>query len=342
MSKADPRATFRPTSSESHKPLKTAQLVAIAKVFRSFAHERTRSLLLAASNSRRAERWVTRYGMRLGASRFVTGEDIDDCIRVIKELNGQGLKANAAILGEAVTDRDDALRARSEYELLVGRLRGEGLNASVALKLTLLGLRMDETFAQENLGYLLRRAELHNLSVGIDMEESKYVDSTLRIYRRMRELGHTNIGVALQAYLYRSLEDLESLLPLRPNVRIVKGAYLESAKVAFPVKADVDRNYLRMVELSLSGDGYTAIATHDESIIKAVISFVHEHGIGRDRFEFQLLYGIRPSLQQSLAQAGYTVLVATTFGTHWYPFFMRRLAERPANLLFLLRSLAKS
>ncbi len=173
------------------------------------------------------------------------------------------------------------------------------------------------------------------------MEYSALVDPTLRIYRRLREAGLDNVGTVLQSYLYRTPDDLESLLPLAPNLRLVKGAYLEPESVAYPKKEDVDAAYLRLVERSLAGGGYTAIATHDERMIEHALAFAEREGIGRDRFELQMLYGVRPQLQLDLAARGYKVLVATPYGPEWFPFFTRRLAERPANLLFVARNLLR-
>jgi proline dehydrogenase len=171
------------------------------------------------------------------------------------------------------------------------------------------------------------------------MEDSGTVDATLRIYRRLSDAGLENVGVVLQSYLYRSEGDLRELLPLRPNIRLVKGAYLEPESVAYPRKEDVDAAFVRLLELALSDAAYTAVATHDEQLLEHAIAFAERHGIGRDRFELQLLYGVRRELQLSLLHRGFTVLVATPFGPEWFPFFMRRLAERPANLGFVARSL---
>jgi proline dehydrogenase len=173
------------------------------------------------------------------------------------------------------------------------------------------------------------------------MEESQYVDATLRVYRRLRESGHENVGAVLQAYLFRSEDDLAALLPLAPNLRLVKGAYLEPTEVAYPRKGDVDAAYVSLLETSLAGDGFTAVATHDERLIGHAIAFVEERGISKERFQFQMLYGVRPRLQLELVRRGFDVLVATPYGPEWYRYLMRRLAERPANLLFLLRNLLR-
>ncbi len=173
------------------------------------------------------------------------------------------------------------------------------------------------------------------------MEESARVEPTLRIYRRLREAGHDNVGTVLQSYLYRSEDDLASLLPLAPNLRLVKGAYLEPADVAYPEKSDVDAAYVRLMETSLAHGGFTAIATHDEALIEHAIAFTKADGIPNERFQFQMLYGVRPALQLDLVRRGYSVLVATPYGPDWYRYLMRRLAERPANALFLLRNLIR-
>jgi proline dehydrogenase len=297
-----------------------------------------RSAILASSHSPRLRRFVDKHGMRLGAARFVAGETIDDCVTVLRRLNDQGLHANTTILGEDVADSDGARAVADEYRRVLERLHAEGLKANVALKLTHLGLDVDQETAYENVRRVVERAgELGNF-IRIDMEYSTVVDATLGIYRRLRETGHDNVGTVLQSYLYRTEGDLEELLPLRPNLRLVKGAYLEPPEIAYPKKHEVDAAYVRLLERSLAGDGYTAIATHDESLIEHAISFTEGSGIGRDRFEFQMLYGVRPQLQLDLAGRSYKVLVATPYGPEWFPYLMRRLAERPANLGFFLRN----
>jgi proline dehydrogenase len=279
--------------------------------------------------------------MRLGASRFVAGETLDECVEILRRLNERGFHANTTLLGEDVREEAQASAAVEEYLRILERIHAERLGVNVALKLTHLGLDVAEALALENLRRIVERAaELDNF-VRIDMESSAAVDPTLRIYRALREAGLVNVGTVLQSYLYRTPEDLEALLPLRPNLRLVKGAYLEPPEVAYPRKDDVDAAYVRLVERSLSGEGYTAIATHDESMIEHAIAFAEREGIGRDRFELQMLYGVRPQLQADLVARGFKVLVATPFGPEWFPFFTRRLAERPANLGFVLRNLVR-
>jgi proline dehydrogenase len=302
--------------------------------------ERTlRAAILAAADSSTVRVVVARYGMRLGAARFVAGETLDDCVPVLRRLADQGLHSNTTLLGEGVQDEQEATAVAAEYERIVERLAAERLPTNVALKLTHLGLDLDEELACANVDRVVATAARVGSFVRIDMEQSRYVDATLRTYRRLRESGRDNVGTVLQAYLYRTENDLEALLPLEPNLRIVKGAYLESPEVAYPGKQDVDSAYVRLVAKALRRGAYPAVATHDERIIEGTIAFTERHGIGRDRFEFQLLYGVRPQLQLALARRGFKVLVATPYGPEWYPYLMRRLAERPANLLFFARNL---
>jgi proline dehydrogenase len=294
-------------------------------------------VILTAADNPTVRRFVSRHGMQLGGSRFVAGETMDDAVRTLRELNARGLWANTTLLGEAVRDEAEARAVSDEYIVLVDRLAHEELRANVALKLTHLGLELDEEIAYANLRRIVERGHF----IRIDMEQSAFVDATLRIYRRLRADGFDNVGTVLQAYLYRTESDLESLLPLRPNLRLVKGAYLEPEDVAYPKKVDVDASYVRLLETMLRAGGHTAIATHDESIIEHAIRFAQQHDIGDDRFEFQMLYGVRPQLQLDLAERGYKVLVATPYGPEWYPYLMRRLGERPANALFLVRNLLR-
>ncbi len=300
-----------------------------------------RKVILASSGNARVRGLAAKHGLRLGASRFVAGEDLDTCVGVLRGLNERGLHANTTLLGEDVLEEAETRKVVEDYLTILERLHDEELRANVALKLTHLGLDIDEDLAVENVRRVVERAaELGNF-IRIDMEYSALVDPTLRIYSRLREAGLDNVGTVLQAYLYRTPDDLESLLPLAPNLRLVKGAYLEPESVAYPKKEDVDGAYLRLIEGSLTGGGYTAIATHDERAIEHALAFAEREAIARDRFELQMLYGVRPQLQLDLAARGYKVLVATPYGPEWFPFFTRRLAERPANLTFVARNLVR-
>jgi proline dehydrogenase len=300
-----------------------------------------RSGILAATSNPLVSRGVQRFGMRLGAARFVAGETFDEAIPVLRGLNLKGLRTNTTLLGEGVTDEQTTRAVVAEYRTDLDRIAAEGLQTNIALKLTHLGLDLDPELAYRNVSDIVAHAHTHGNCIRIDMEESARVDDTLRIYLRLREDGHDNVGTVLQSYLYRTPDDLERLLPLSPNLRLVKGAYLESPLVAYPRKTDVDRAYVELAERMLLAGGFTAIATHDERIIDHVIAFTRRHGIGPDRFEFQMLYGVRPQYQTELVRAGHRVLIATPYGPHWYLYLMRRLAERPANLAWFAANLVK-
>jgi proline dehydrogenase len=294
--------------------------------------------ILVAADSMRVQRLVRKHGMQLGAARFVAGETLDECVNVLRRLNEQGLHANTTLLGEGVLEPTATERVVAAYREILDRIASERLQANVALKLTHLGLEIDEELAYENVRGLVEHAATLGGFIRIDMEQSEFVEATLRTYRRLREGGLDAVGTVLQSYLYRTPDDLESLLPLQPNLRLVKGAYLEPASIAYPHKADVDALYRRLMERMLLHGGHAAIATHDSALIQHAIRFAADHDIGRDRFEFQMLYGVRPQLQLDLVRRGYKVLIATPYGPEWYPYLMRRLGERPANLLFFVKS----
>jgi proline dehydrogenase len=300
-----------------------------------------RKAILAAATNGRVRSFVGRYGMRLGGSRFVAGETLDECLDVLARLNARGLRANTTLLGEDVRSPDETRVVVGEFRTILDRIAERGLKVNVAVKLTHLGLLIDEELAFENVAAVVDHAASLGNFVRIDMEQSSLVDATLRIYARLRESGREAVGCVLQSYLHRTPADLESLLPSTPNLRLVKGAYLEPPEIAYPRKQDVDAAYVRLLERALLGGAYLAVATHDERLIAHTIRFTEQHGIGRDRYEFQMLYGVRPQLQLDLAGRGYNVLVATPYGPEWYPYLMRRLAERPANLLFVVRNLRK-
>jgi len=299
----------------------------------------SRKAILAAATNGQVRSVVSRYGMQLGGARFVAGETLDECLDVLAGLNAKGLRANTTLLGEDVESADEARDVAAVFRTILDRIAERELRVNLAVKLTHVGLLIDEELAYENIASIVDHAGTLSNFVRIDMEHSALVDATLRIYARLRDEGRENVGTVLQSYLYRTPEDLEALLPPKPNLRLVKGAYLEPAEIAYPRKEDVDSAYLRLMERALLGGAYLAIATHDERMIDHAIAFADEHEIGRDRFEFQMLYGVRPQLQLSLVARGYNVLVATPYGPEWYPYLMRRLAERPANVLFIARNL---
>ena len=293
-----------------------------------------RQLILAAADSPRVQRFVAKYGMRLGAAQFVAGETLDQAVVTLRGLNEAGLRTNTSLLGEFVKDATEAESIVRIYEDVLRRIAAEQLQTNVALKLTHLGATLDEELGYSNVQRLVIEAARHGNFIRIDMEDSSLVDVTLRIYRRLREAGHDNVGTVLQSYLFRTEDDLESLLPLKPNLRIVKGAYKEPASVAYPKKADVDAAYARLVERSIAEGGFTAVATHDEKLIEHALSI----DPGPERMELQMLYGVRTQLQLDLVASGKRVLCAAPYGPDWFPYLMRRLAERPANLLFFLKN----
>jgi proline dehydrogenase len=297
-----------------------------------------RTLILSAADSPRVQGFVRRYGMQLGGSRFVAGETLDEAVVTLRRLNEQGLRTNTTLLGEFVRDAAEAQEVVETYEEVIRRIDAEQLQTYVALKLTHLGVLLDEELGYANVERLVALAGQHGNFIRMDMEDHPLVDVTLRIYRRLREAGHDNVGTVLQAYLYRTEQDLESLLPLQPNLRIVKGAYKEPPNVAYPKKADVDAAYLRLMERMLRDGGFTAVATHDERLIERAI----ELDPGPERMELQMLYGVRSQLQLDLVERGQRVLCAAPYGPDWFPFLMRRLAERPANVLFFVRNALES
>lgn len=297
--------------------------------------------ILAATSNRGVTRLVRRHGMRLGAARYVAGETLDESVVALRSLNEKGLRTNTTLLGEGIRDEAMAAQVVATYTEVLDRIAREGLITNVALKLTHLGLDLGEEIAYRNVERLVAHAATTGNFIRIDMEESTRVEPTLRIYRELRAAGHDNVGTVLQSYLRRTPDDLDALLPLGPNLRLVKGAYLESPAIAYPRKADVDDWYITLAERMLCHASFTGIATHDERIIDHVKQFAARNGIGPDRFEFQLLYGIRPQLQLDLVRQGYRVLIATPYGPDWYYYLMRRLAERPANVLFFVRNLVR-
>lgn len=293
--------------------------------------------ILNATQNRAVTGLVREHGMRLGAARFVAGETTDEALATLRELDRKGFKTNTTLLGEAIHDAAEVQEVVDAYVDLIDRIAAAELRTNISVKLTQLGLDISEDEAFRNLARLAEQAERYGQFVRIDMEESARVNATLRTYRRLRAEGHDNVGTVLQAYLYRTRSDLETLLPREPNLRIVKGAYLEPTTVAYQRKREVDINYVKLLRKSLAGPGYTAVATHDDRVIDHVINFTAKHGIGTERFEFQMLYGVRQKLQEELLLSGYPVLIATPYGPEWYYYLMRRMAERPANLLFVLR-----
>jgi proline dehydrogenase len=298
-----------------------------------------RSFLLHLSENKRLAPLIMNNALsRRVARRFVAGERLDDAIEAGREVNRAKRSASLDLLGENVSDEAGARRAAEDYLAIFDRIAREKLDANVSLKLTQLGLDLGEPLCQELLeGIVAHAAELGNF-VRIDMEGSAYTQRTVGITRRVRA-KYSNVGTVMQAYLYRAEQDVKDLVSVGCRMRLCKGAYKEPPDTAFPKKRDVDANYVKLMKLLLSSGIYHGIATHDPAMIHATKKFVRERNIGREQFEFQMLYGIRTDLQEQLVREGYRLRVYIPFGADWFPYFMRRLAERPANLLFFLRNL---
>ncbi|MCS7174017.1 MAG: proline dehydrogenase family protein [Armatimonadetes bacterium] len=303
-----------------------------------------RRFFVFLSEQQALRRWVTRNGWaNRAARRFVAGETLEEACDAAARLNAQGKAVTLNLLGERTTRPEDAQAAAVLYRKVLEEIHRRSLHADLAVKLTQLGLDLSPKLAEENLDGICTQARRLGGFVWIDMEASRYVEATLEVYRNLRASGHgpDTVGVALQAYLYRSERDLEDLLRLGTRIRLVKGAYAEPPHIAYPRKADVDRAYVRLLERLLRQGYRPAIATHDERILAHARSFAEAHGIPLDRFEFQMLYGVRRDLQARVVQEGGRLRVYVPFGPDWYPYFMRRLGERPANAAFLLRSLVQ-
>jgi proline dehydrogenase len=281
------------------------------------------------------------------ASRFVAGVSIEDAIAITRQLNDEGLSVTLDYLGESVQDEELACAARDEISNLLDAIFHKKVDANVSLKLTQLGIALDKELAYQNLRSLLVQARAQKNRIRVDMEDSFWVNDTLAFYRRLREEeGLDNVGVVIQSYLYRSLEDIQRLVDEGAWVRLVKGAYLEPPDVAYTDKSDTDAMFVREMQLLLSQEArrngvYAGIATHDEDMIRATIDFARDNGISPEAYEFQMLYGVRRERQLELVKAGFQMRVYVPYGTHWYPYFLRRLAERPANLWFFLSNFFK-
>ncbi|HTU82399.1 MAG TPA: proline dehydrogenase family protein [Candidatus Acidoferrales bacterium] len=296
-----------------------------------------RAAILSAADNGTVRRIVRRYGMQMGAKRFVAGETSQEFLEAALAANRRGFAVACGILGENVGDAAEARDAARRYAELLETFHARGFDANVAFKPTHVGLDVDPELAFENAWTIASVARSHRNTLRLDMEQSTYVDRTLALYRRLRD-RYDGVGFVLQSYLYRSEGDLQAALSLAPNVRIVKGAYLEPSSIAYASKRDVDAAYVRLAETALSNEGYTAIATHDPAIVEHVEAFVRRRGLPlRGRFEFQMLYGISTPLARRLIDRGYRVRLAIPFGDYWFPYLMRRLAERPANLAFFLK-----
>jgi proline dehydrogenase len=298
-----------------------------------------RAILLHLSENKNLAPLIMRNGVsRRVAQRFVAGDNLDDAIIAARNVNRANQAASLDLLGENVSDEAGARAAEAGYAAIFDRIAQEKLNANVSLKLTQLGLDLSESLAQELLEKIAQHAGEQGNFVRVDMEGSAYTQRTVDLVKRVRA-KYEGVGTVMQSYLYRTEDDIRDLLSVGCRMRLCKGAYKEPPEVAFPQKSDVDANYVKLMKILLASDVYHGIATHDPAMIDATKQFVREQGIAHDKFEFQMLYGIRTDLQQQLVREGYRLRVYIPFGTDWFPYFMRRLAERPANMMFFAKSL---
>ncbi len=293
-----------------------------------------RGAILRAAESPRVNRVVSRHGMRLGARRFVPAESLDEIVPIFRELNARGIRAVTGLFDDDALTPAQVANHEAEYARQIVRLGEEGLDANVGLKLSHLGVKFDHELMFESTARLLDLG----MRLRIDMEDSASVDATLDLHERLRESGRDNVGIVLQSYLHRSPADLERLLPHGVDVRLVKGAYLEPPRLAHQRKPEIDAAYVALLERALPSASFTAVATHDPAMIAAARAIIERERIPEDRYEFQMLYGIAAGEQRRVREAGLPLRLAAPYGPTWFAYLMRRLAERPANLTFFLRS----
>ena len=304
----------------------------------------SKAVFAGLAGSESVRKLASRYGMRRETSfarRFIAGETVDEAIAAARAIEATGLAVTLDLLGEAVSSMDAATAATNAYAALVEAITRAGVSRNISVKLTQLGLAIDRATSFDNLRRILDVAAAADCFVRVDMEQSSYVDQTLDVFDTVWRIGYRQAGVVIQSCLRRSQADVRRMIALGARVRLVKGAYREPREVAYQVKAEVDAAYLELMRLLLAEGTYPAIATHDPAMIAATREYADAKQIGRDRFEFQMLYGIRRDLQAELHAAGYHFRVYVPFGTQWFPYFMRRLGERPANVGFVVRSLVR-
>jgi proline dehydrogenase len=304
----------------------------------------SKAVFAGLAGSESVRKLASRYGMRRQTSfarRFIAGETVDEAIAAARAIEATGLAVTLDLLGEAVSSMDAATAATNAYAALVEAITRAGVSRNISVKLTQLGLAIDRATSFDNLRRILDVAAAADCFVRVDMEQSSYVDQTLDVFDTVWRIGYRQAGVVIQSCLRRSQADVRRMIALGARVRLVKGAYREPREVAYQVKAEVDAAYLELMRLLLAEGTYPAIATHDPAMIAATREYADAKQIGRDRFEFQMLYGIRRDLQTELHAAGYHFRVYVPFGTQWFPYFMRRLGERPANVGFVVKSLVR-
>ncbi|HTI14494.1 MAG TPA: proline dehydrogenase family protein [Dictyobacter sp.] len=299
------------------------------------------TLLSLAQNPHMREFVVQNRITRGISRRFVAGELLNDAVQATRTLNQAGIQVALDLLGENVADEQEAQFATEQYCQAIDLIPDAGLEANISIKLTALGLDVSPQLCVDNFRVLLTRAQQKNVFVCIDMEGSEYTERTIDMTLRMRK-EFENVGTVIQTYLYRSAGDIARLVEQGVRVRLVKGAYKEQQDIAFQEKRDVDQNYANLMKVLLARGNFPAIATHDETLLQEVKRFVGDYGIGKSAFEFQMLYGVRRDLQEKLVKDGYNMRVYVPYGVQWYPYLMRRMAERPANLMFVFSNMLRS
>jgi proline dehydrogenase len=297
---------------------------------------------LTLSNSKGLQSFAVHNPLaRRVARRFVAGEQLNEAVEVIRKLNARGITATFDQLGESVTEEHEAQAVAESYITLLDRIEQAGIRSNVSLKLTALGLDLDTEFCYRNVRAVVEKARDLNNFVRIDMEGSTHTQRTFDIFYRLHDEFPPHVGIVVQAYLYRTWGDVDELIARQARVRLCKGAYNEPPTVAFPEKADVDKNYARLMRKLMLRGNYPGLATHDQRLINHAKQFATQQQIGQERYEFQMLYGIRRDLQEALVKEGYNMRCYVPYGTQWYPYFMRRLAERPANVWFIMSNMLK-
>lgn len=297
--------------------------------------------LLYMAQNKSVREFVTQSRATRGvARRFVAGESLDDAIKVTHVLNQRGLHVSLDHLGENVSDEEEAVAATEDYIRILDSIKAAGVDANISVKLTALGLDVSRELCDKNITRILEAAQKFPIFVRIDMEGSAYTERTIDTTLRLRE-RFEHVGTVIQSCLYRSKQDVEQMIAQGVRVRLVKGAYKEPKSVAFSLKSEVDHNYVRLMTMLLLRGNYPALATHDEAIIGAACKYARDNGISPKSFEFQMLYGIRRDLQEKLVNQGYNVRVYVPYGSQWYPYLVRRMAERPANLMFVMSNLLR-
>lgn len=301
----------------------------------------SRKVVLSIAGNKLVSGFIKKYGMKLGAARFVAGETLKEAIEQVKLLNRDGLVVTLDHLGEFVFDEREAFASTQACLDVLDAVHASGVQSNLSLKMTSLGLDLSKEMCMKHMRMILDKAREYDNFVRIDMEDYAHIDITMEIFEELKREYGKHVGLVIQAYLYRTVDDVKHLEETfeNCNLRLVKGAYMESPKVAFPNKADVDKNYLKIIEMHLQSEHFSAVATHDDMVINHTKAFVKKHNISNDHFEFQMLYGVRPETQRQLVREGYAMRVYVPYGNDWYGYFSRRIAERPANAFFIIKNM---